>query len=421
MTDKKKYALLEFLQGAYITSSLYVKNNLDACASACSFGFIFSFMPIILLILTIFINILHVSSFAVQTIISLAEDLGAGFDVMKFIDTLSDGATLSFVNIVLGFFIVWMARKLFLSIVQGLAQIFKPVARARPIIKQLLTFAGVLIAVIVAAVMFFAAFTTRQIFSLPLFTYISENIGLPVLFSRLSNRLTNAALYVMLFILTVIAYKFATGSRPPFKLCVVFSGLCTISFYVFIAVISFFLNRANYNTIYGVLSNLVVLLFEVYIFFTLFLFFAQGIYTVQYFPSLLLTELYLLPRRDSPRIDHSLRRLFFILPSALMTEENTLRLNEGETVYSAGSIADSVYYVVSGSVKEVRGMTQSYRDKGMFFGEPEVLLNMERQGNAAAESPCTLLRIPSEDFSALIKKDAKASVKVMSKLAEFKA
>ena len=172
MTDKKKYALLEFLQGAYITSSLYVKNNLDACASACSFGFIFSFMPIILLILTIFINILHVSSFAVQTLISLAEDLGAGFDVMKFIDTLSEGATLSFVNIVLGFFIVWMARKLFLSIVQGLAQIFKPVARARPIIKQLLTFAGVLIAVIVAAVMFFAAFTTRQIFSLPLFTYI---------------------------------------------------------------------------------------------------------------------------------------------------------------------------------------------------------------------------------------------------------
>lgn len=158
MTDKKKYALLEFLQGAYITSSLYVKNNLDACASACSFGFIFSFMPIILLILTIFINILHVSSFAVQTIISLAEDLGAGFDVMKFIDTLSDGATLSFVNIVLGFFIVWMARKLFLSIVQGLAQIFKPVARARPIIKQLLTFAGVLIAVIVAAVMFFCRF-----------------------------------------------------------------------------------------------------------------------------------------------------------------------------------------------------------------------------------------------------------------------
>ena len=128
-----------------------------------------------------------------------------------------------------------------------------------------------------------------------------------------------------------------------------------------------------------------------------------------------------MPRRDSPRIDHSLRRLLFILPSALMTEENTLRLNEGETVYSAGSIADSVYYVVSGSVKEVRGMTQSYRDKGMFFGEPEVLLNMERQGKAFAGSPCVLLRIPNRNFSELIKKDAKASVKAMAKLAEFKA
>ena len=46
-----------------------------------------------------------------------------------------------------------------------------------------------------------------------------------------------------------------------------------------------------------------------------------------------------------------------------MTEENMLCINEGETVYSAGSIADCVYYVVSGSVKEVRGMAQSYREK----------------------------------------------------------
>ena len=103
-----------------------------------------------------------------------------------------------------------------------------------------------------------------------------------------------------------------------------------------------------------------------------------------------------------------------------MTNENTLHLNEGECVYGEGDGADYVYYVVSGSITEIRGMTQNYRDKGMFFGEPEVLLNMERQGNAAAESPCILLRIPSEDFSELIKKDAKASVKAMAKLAEFK-
>lgn len=404
------------MQGAYLTASLYVKNNLDACASACSFGFIFSFMPIMLLILVIFINILHVSAFAVQTIISLAEDLGAGFNVMKFIDTLSDGAAFSFVNVVLGIFIVWMARKLFLSTVQGLAQIFKPVARPRALVKQLLTFAGVLIAVILAAVMFFAAFTTRQIFSLPIFAYISANLPLPVLFSRLSNRLTNAALYVMLFILTAIAYKFATGSHPPLKLAAFFAGLCAISFSVFIAVISFFLNRANYNTIYGVLSNLIVLLFEVYLFFTLFLFFAQGIYVVQYFSSLLLTEIYLLPRRDSPKIAHSFHRLLFILPSALMTHENTLRFNEGDMIFRTGDRADCVYYVVSGSVTEVRGMRQSYSGKGTFFGESEALLNTERQGNASAESPCILLRIPSEEFAALIKKDAEVSVKAMAKL-----
>ena len=142
MSAAKKYTLLKAVQVFYLTSRFYIKNNLDASAAACSFGFIFSFMPIILIILSAFIHVLHASEAAVTKIVQLAQALGAGFDVAKVIHTVTSGISFSLVNAVLGIFTVWMARKLFVSIVQGLSQIFKTVAPPRPVVNQLLTFAG---------------------------------------------------------------------------------------------------------------------------------------------------------------------------------------------------------------------------------------------------------------------------------------
>ena len=84
------------------------------------------------------------------------------------------------------------------------------------------------------------------------------------------------------------------------------------------------MNKANYNTIYGVLGNLIILLFEVYIFFNLFMVFAQMIFTVQFFYSNLLSELYLLPAQHPQNLDDIVRRAIFITPSALMTQKNIM-------------------------------------------------------------------------------------------------
>ncbi len=416
MSAAKKYTLLKAVQVFYLTSRFYIKNNLDASAAACSFGFIFSFMPIILIILSAFIHVLHASEAAVTKLVQLAQALGAGFDVAKVIHTVTTGISFSLVNAVLGIFTVWMARKLFVSIVQGLSQIFKTVAPPRPVVNQLLTFAGELLAVVIAAVTFFAAFTTRQIFSLPIFAYIAERIPLPFVFGAFSARLTNSALYVMLFLFTLTAYKFASGSHPPLKLCALYAAFCAAAFYVSIAAISFFLNRANYNTIYGVLSNLIVLLLEVYIFFILFMFFAELLYTAQYFRSLLLGELYLLPRYDDTALPEAIRRLLFLTPHMLMTPENTLRLQSGEAVYRAGSKALSVYYVVSGTVMESRPGLQTFYDTGTFFGESETLLHTNRQGAAVAQTCCTILRIPESAFTRMLERTPAAAVAAIQKI-----
>lgn len=414
MSKKTQEKFIKLCQIIYLTLSFYFQNNLDAFASACTFSFLFSFIPILMMILTIFIGILHASPAIIDRVSSAVTKYTGIFQMDEIIRSIGSDISFSWINFILALFIIWMARKLFLSIIQGLNRIFNTVAPSRPILKQLLTFAGELLIIIICTVMFFSAFITRQIFSLPVFNSIAER--LPILFSSFSNTIVNLALYFVLFVFTAAAYKFATGTKPPTKLCILSAGLCSLCFYICILIISIFLNRAKYNTIYGVLSNFIILLFEIYIFFSLFMFFAQGIYTLQFMHPLLLSELYLLPQYDSLKLTDSARRLLFITPAAIMSRENTFFFKRDEKIYNEQDGSDFVYYVAEGTVCEERNGTKTFYRKGAFFGEFEYLLDINRQGCATATESSIILKITREEFSELLEKTPKAAVKAMTKL-----
>ena len=399
----------------YLTSVFYIQNNLDSCASACTFGFIFSFIPIIMMILTIFIGILRASPEIVEAISHEINNLTNVFDVNKFVENIYEGISFSWVNILLAIFIIWMARKLFITIIKGLYSIFNTEVPPRPFINQLLTIASEICIVIISSVVFFAAFTTRQLFSLPVFEKIS--FLSPVLFSSLSNVITNITLYFVLFIFSVFAYKIGTGSKPPLRVCFLCSALCIGIFYICIIVISFFINKANYNTIYGVLSNLIILLFEVYIFFSLFMYFAQLIYTFQYFDSLLLAELYLIPQQENTNLIDSIKKLLFIKPAALMTEE-IINISKGQNIYNKDNKADGIFYVVEGTVEEITdNETKTYK-KGSFFGDVDFLLNINRSNCVIAKEDCKLIHFSNEAFSKLIEKNPQVAAKAIKKLSQ---
>ena len=417
MKNKIKAKLTRFSQMIYLTSVFYIQNNLDSCASACTFGFIFSFIPIIMMILTIFIGILRASPEIVEAISHEINNLTNVFDVNKFVENIYEGISFSWVNILLAIFIIWMARKLFITIIKGLYSIFNTEVPPRPFINQLLTIASEICIVIISSVVFFAAFTTRQLFSLPLFEKIS--FLSPVLFSSLSNVITNITLYFVLFIFSVFAYKIGTGSKPPLRICFLCSALCIGIFYICIIVISFFINKANYNTIYGVLSNLIILLFEVYIFFSLFMYFAQLIYTFQYFDSLLLAELYLIPQHESTNLIDSIKKLLFIKPAALMTEE-IINISKGQNIYNKDNKADGIFYVVEGTVEEITDTDnepKTYK-KGSFFGDVDFLLNIDRSNCIIAKEDCKLIHFSNEAFSKLIEKNPQVAAKAIKKLSQ---
>ncbi len=417
MKKKLKSGLIHLSQIVYLTARGFFQNNLGMCASACTLGFIFSFIPLVMLILTIFIGILHASPTMLEGFSVLVANMSPVFDINGYMNGLKHGFVVNWVNFVLAVFVIWMARKMFLSIIQSLSKIFNTVAPARPVINQLLTFAGEVFIVVIVAASFFAAFLTRQIFKLPVFERISSLS--PILFSHLSNFLVNLVLYIIIFSTTVVAYKIGSGTKPRTRLCLLSALLCTVSFYVTITLISTFMNRANYNTIYGVLGNIIILLFEVYIFFYLFMIFAQMIFTVQFFYSNLLGELYLLPAQHPKNLDDIVRRTIFITPSALMTQENLETFYEGQEIYRNGENADYVYYLVSGSVKEERSESVKFRAEGSFFGDLDFMLDANHHSSATAVSECKVIKISSDDFSELLDKNPKAAVKAMSKLSRY--
>lgn len=411
--------MIHLSQIVYLTARGFFKNNLGMCASACTLGFIFSFIPLIMLILTTFIGILHASPAILEGFSALVANITPVFDINGYINGLKHGFVINWVNFLLAVFVIWMARKMFLSIIQSLSKIFNTVAPARPVINQLLTFAGEVFIVVIVAASFFAAFLTRQIFKLPVFERISSLS--PILFSHLSNFLVNLVLYIIIFSMTVAAYKIGSGTKPKTRLCIVSALLCTVTFYIAITIISVFMNRANYNTIYGVLGNIIILLFEVYIFFNLFMVFAQMIFTVQFFHSNLLSELYLLPEKNPKNLDDILRRAIFITPSALMTQKNMEIFNSGQEIFKNGETVDSVYYLVSGTIREERNDSVKTRSAGSFFGDLDFMIDANHRSAATAISECKVIKIPGDDFSELLDKNPKAAVKAMSKLSRYTA
>lgn len=419
MQSTFKNKVTHFSQIVFLTIRFFFQNNLAANASACTFGFIFSFIPILMMGLTIFIGILHASPSMLEGLSNLTSQISPVFDIDSYIKNIQKGFVLNWVNLIVALFTIWMARKLFLSILQSLRRIFNTVAPNRPVINQILTFAGELVVIIICAAAFFAAFITRQIFSLPVFQQIQQIS--PFLFSNISNILVNLVLYVILFVFTLISYKIGSGSNPKMRLCLLSALMCTVSFYVAITVVTTFLNKTNYNMIYGVLSNSIILLLEVYIFFTLFMIFAQMIYTIQFFDSHLLAEIYLLPKRNTPKLSDILRRAIFITPSSLMTEENLAVFKSGETIYSLNDEIRYVYYLIEGSVLEIREDSSRVRESGRFFGDIDFSLYTSYHSSTTAVGECRAIRIPAEAFEELLMTNSQAALKVMSKLSRYAA
>lgn len=406
------------IQTLYFTGVFFFSNDLFAYASACTFGFLFSFIPVVMMILIILIRVLHASTDMLQQLFGGNEQIMRFLNLDSVAKTISEIKTITNFEIVIGIAIIFMARRFFSSIINSVNRIFHAQIKSRPLISQLIVFAGEAILIVGTSIVIFLFTTARAITRYPVFSKIIPIP--PVLLSTMTDFMLNTLPYLLVYVIVLICYKGASRSKPPLKICAVSSLLCVISFVAVQKLMGHFINLNNYNIVYGVLSNTIVLLLEAFFFFTIFLFFAEMVFVRQYFDSLLMGELYLLPDRDDTSRIATIKRLLFIRPDSLLKNSGSvMTVPKGGKIYSRGERGQYTYFIANGSVLITRTNNLSYLDAGSFFGEEACLLDEVRNEDATAYTDVKLLRIPEEDFFTLLEKNPSANNKALSKISKY--
>ncbi len=408
-----------FGQMLYLTLSNFSKNAMWESASACAFGFIFSFIPITLIIFTVLIGIIQIYPNIYNFIITFAKEIETLVNILPLVDKLMQIHSVKSFNIFLAVWVVWMARKLFNSIIIAMNKVFRSASKRKSWFNQLLTFIIEFSITLIIAIILIAAFAFTQVLSLPFF----ENViaSFPILFKQSSHNIAVFILYFILFVSTVIAYRVVSGTKPLLRRCIFYAALSTIAFFIISFFINLFMNFTNYNTIYGTISSLVVLMMKVYLFFIIFLFCAQMIYVSQFFHTLLKSEIYLLPAFGTKGVGAYLRRFLFINPSQIQTKENTIKLEIGQTLYHRNDKVSRVYYLKSGAISEASDKGFTLRSQGCFLGDVQCILNQTYQADTQALAECELISFTAEEFMQIIEKSHHAARKAISKISEYTA
>ncbi|MCR4627171.1 MAG: YihY/virulence factor BrkB family protein [Treponema sp.] len=407
------------LQSCYLSIYYYLENDLTICASACAFGFLFSFIPVIFMIIAVLISFVHASPEVLKNFLSLAPFYKEFFSVDQAVAAINKVTGSGIFEILVIVSIFWMARRFFAAVMLSMKKIFHGVVKNRPVISQVLILAGEILCVLfmVTGIIIFAS--AKTILTFPIFGFLETYF--PKFYSDFFQNLVYVVPYLLCWFLIAVVYRVASGTKPRRHLCIFSAFCCTGLFWITVRIMGMFLNINRYNLVYGVLSRLIVLLLEVYIFFIYILFFAQFIYVIQYLNNLLLGELYLLPKQSKKGFFSVLKRKLFINPNYIINHEsdNFRSFEKGKIIFTEQEVSDAVYYIVSGSVQLSRGSQVSIREKGQFFGETGCIFSVPRKGEATALTDCKLLRISAEKFWELIDTNPRITGKALSDTSDY--
>ncbi|MCM1321271.1 MAG: YihY/virulence factor BrkB family protein [Bacteroides sp.] len=411
--NQAKKTALTTIQILYLTFMFFFQNNLFMYASSCALGFLFSAVPFLILIIAFVIRFWHTAPEAIMQFY----DFDIIFDTRQLhdlIETLFTVQKAGLFEVLIMVSVFWMAQRFFFSIMKSIRFIFHDKVERRPLVENVFIFAGEAILVLGTGTVIFLFITIRSLFS----DFFAGKFGI-LFIPAFMQLLIKLAPYALLFFILMLAFRFAPRTKPDIGLCAL-SALCTTgSFFLVQKFFDLFLNAARYNLIYGVLGNLIIILLELCIFFYLFLFFAQYIFIRQFFDSLLLSELYLLPDREETKLLAVSQRLLFIRPDRFLISGaygncSSVSLDAGKFLYTPGDASTGIYYIISGAVEIISITNCAYKDTGASFGEEECILHTRRTSSVHAIQKTQLLHIPCNMFYQLMQTNPSAAQKAMT-------
>jgi membrane protein len=389
------------VQHCWITFEFFNKHGLANHAAAGAYGFLFSAAPALLIVSFVVSRALAASPETAASLIGqIGRSLGDSFDltalVAAFLSTSKPGAA-GLVSIV-GLF--WTARVFALSLKRGLGIIFPD--PEKPLKKLLVSF-GMQAAIIL--------FTFIAVLSSDAARLMYQAMGAPAASFSFIRLLPPAVLGLLIF----GAYAFAPAAPPKKSAALKGTLFCVAAFTLLIIVTQHAFNPAKYNIIYGALGNLILLLADVYFFFTLFFVGAELTFIINAFDILLLSRFTQFHAAAGSGFE---RRFFLSTRGAL---RKYLRSYEpGETVFHKGEQSREVYYSIEGEAEVFleEHTLLALIAPGRFFGEMGHLLSEGRTATIKAHTRLETLVIPPAIFQELLKHNPDADKQVIEILSQ---
>ncbi len=414
--EKSKKALNDFTQKIYITILTFIDNDLLTIASAGAYNFLMSVVPILILTITILIRVLKKSPEEIRILFEKIPMLSNSFNFDTVFSSLSNLTEFSYLEIVIGVFILWMARRFFASIQHAMRKVYKKKLKIEILKISMIVIIGEIIVVnfFVFLFIFFSAGNAlfnssviQEIFKRGILGYhgLTDNI---VFLLKLFFKIT-PFIFMHLFIFGV--YYFMPPVKPSKKNAYFSALFCTIAYFFIKILFALFRNTTKFTIVYGFFSNTILLLIQVWFFFFFFNFFAQFMYVIQFFKSFIISQLYRLPKDTDPGFLPKLERLIFIEPPKEY-RKSALSFKKGEIIFKDNEESSDIFYVIEGTVRIISSSDSNKfidLEKGSSFGEFACLLNGRRIDTAVAQENCLLAVVSEKEFLETLEIDGAVS------------
>lgn len=412
MYEKKNW-LKELTRRIYITSSTFMENDLKTYAASGAYSFILSALPILLMVFVVLLRIFYKTPETILDFFETYIQQLSGFDFNGTLTSLISVKSIGLFEIIIGISVFWMARRFFSSFQRGLRKIYRKRQKGARITENLLLIAGQVILVIFIVSLVIAIITGKAFFK----SSLAGNLINPI-FLSIFQKLFRFLPFAGIFIFITAVYFFIPRMRPDFITSVISGAATTVSFSVVQFAFSTFINLTRYNLVYGILSNTIVLILEVYAFFLLFFFWAQFMYVAQFYESFLLSRLCLLPHSSEKNLLKKFERILFIQP-LLFYKKYAISVPKGEALFSVGDNSQEIYYIWQGEVvQDIDGQIITSTD-GAVFGELSSISGGARISTARTIKDSILLKIPEAIFRETIEVDGELSRKTLQMLADY--
>lgn len=151
----RKLTFITFSQSIFLTTKYFLQNRLLSFAGSCAFSFLFSVIPLFIMVIMVLVRFLHASPNTISSIISALPALEKYLNSDFVIKSVQSIRTVSSFEIIAGLFILWMARRFFASIFDSMQNIFHTQVKRKALLNQILTFSTEIIIVLISSAVFF--------------------------------------------------------------------------------------------------------------------------------------------------------------------------------------------------------------------------------------------------------------------------